>query len=247
MFITERLDAKDLPKYPRFEARRFEVYISDNSISPNLRAKKEQNYEDRIKELYEKSKSNAENQELEVIDSKVKFMSYKDLQDFYASQNIKFKPYEKTLYKSEKDFDMIRINKLKMLTSLIVLGVVCLYSLISGLVLTMAQSAILNHPLTFLVLPLICLIVFVINFSIYHKSPQKRVAYDINNFKFSTSSFILNIILLPLIFAINLLLGFTFAKIRVYCITLLYPCILAFIYLIIFVAQKILSKWKKLY
>lgn len=247
VLITERLDIKDLPKQPKFEARKFEVYISDDSLTPKFRSKDSENYEDRVKALYEKSKLNAENQELELIDSKIKFSSYKDLEQFYSEQNIKFKPYQKTLYKSEKNFDMIKISKLNMLTSLCLFGAISLITLIFGIIFSSFKNIYLNSPITYLILPLLSLLIFGINFIAYQKSPQKRVAFDVNKFKFNYSTLILSLLIIPLVIAINILFGFNFKNFSEYSLSILYPLTLSLIYVIYYITQKILSKSKKLY
>lgn len=248
VFITERLDIKDIPKQPKFEARNFEVYIADNSLSLKLQPKQKSNYEDRIKDLYEKSKSNAENQELEVIDSKIKFSSYKELQEFYNEQNIKFKPYQKTLYRSEKNFDMIRISKLNMLTTLLLFACFCFFSIVVGsILLSTCPKAKFNSPLTYTILPLILFIAFAVCLFDYNRSPQKRIAYDINKFKFNYRYFILSLLTIPLIFAGNLLVGFNFANFYRYAVVLIYPCIMSLTYISYYIIQKILIKWKALY
>lgn len=247
VFITERLELSDIPKQPKFEARRFEIYISDNSLSPKIKSNKKESYEDRLRALYEKSKNNAENQELELIDSKIKFSTYNDLQEFYSEQNIKFKPYVKTLYKSNKNFDMIRINKLNMLTSLIIFGIYSVLSLVLSLFLKCVESATYNTPLTYTIIPSILLIAFLINLLSYQKSPQKRIAFDINKFKFNWLMLSLSILLIPIIFSINLILGFTFSTYTKYAVTLLYPCLLSGLYVIYYLVQKVLTKSKKLY
>lgn len=247
VIITERIDIKDLPKSPKWEARKFEIYISDDSITPKFSEHHKVNYEDRIKDLYEKSKSNAENQELELIDSKFRFNSYADLQNFYSEQNIKFKPFQKSLYKSQKKFDMIRINKLNMLTSLFNFISISLISLILGFILTANKLAYLNSPLTFLILPVIYLIYCLLMFIIYKKSPQKRIAFDINKFKLNDVLIILSIFVIPIIIALNLFAGFNFSNFAQYSITLIYPCLLSLIYLISYLTQHLLIKFKMMY
>lgn len=247
VLITERLDIKDIPKQPRYEARRFEIYLSDDSISPKLKINKSENYEDRIKDLYEKSMSNAENQELEIIDSKIKFSSYKELQAFYEEQNIKFKPYQKTLYKSTKDYDMIRITKLKMLTSLLLFGTYSLICTILGIVFRDVAIARLNYPITFMSIPAIIFLFFAIRLFLFERSPQKRIAYDINKFKLNYKYLVISILIIPLTIAINMLFGFTFTNFVEFSVTIVYPCLLCFIYLIYYIIQKVLTKLKSLY
>lgn len=247
VFITERLELSDIPKQPKFEARRFEIYISDNSLSPKIKSNKKETYEDRLRALYEKSKNNAENQELELIDSKIKFSTYKDLQDFYSEQNIKFKPYVKTLYRSNKNFDMIRINKLNMLTSLLMFCAFSLLSCLLGIFLSGVESAMYNTPLTYTIIPCVFLIVFLIRLLSYEKSPQKRIAFDINKFKFNWMIMVLSILLIPLVFSINLLAGFTYSTYTQYAVTLLYPCLLSLVYIAHYLIQKVLCRSKSFY
>lgn len=247
VLITERLDIKDLPKPTKWESRRYEIYISDNSLSPKFNSKTNENYEDRIKDLYEKSKANAENQELELIDSKLKFNSYKDLQVFYEEQGIKFKPFQKTLYKSEKKFDMIRITKLNMLTSLFMFIAITLISTLQAIIFINNKVAYLNSPLTFLIMPIVSLLVFIVNYVLYNRSKQKRVAFNINKFKFNLTIFLLSLLVIPIILAINLLFGFNFSNFNQYVISIIYPSQIALIYLIYWSIQKILIKLKMLY
>ena len=247
VLITDRLDIKDIPKQPRYEARRFEIYLSDDSISPKLKTNKTENYEDRIKDLYEKSMSNAENQELEIIDSKIKFSSYKELQEFYEEQNIKFKPYQKTLYKSTKDFDMIRITKLNMLTSLLLFGTYSLICAILGIVFSNIAIAKLNYPITFMSIPAIIFIFFAIRLFLFERSPQKRIAYDINKFKLNYKYLVISLLIIPLTIAINMLFGFNFTNFVEFSVTIIYPCLLCFMYLTYYIIQKALTKLKSLY
>ncbi len=247
VLITDRLDIKDIPKQPRYEARRFEIYLSDDSISPKLKTNKSENYEDRIKDLYEKSMSNAENQELEIIDSKIKFSSYKELQAFYEEQNIKFKPYQKTLYKSTKDFDMIRITKLKMLTSLLLFGTYSLICTLLGIAFRNIAMAKLNYPITFMSIPAIIFVFFAIRLFLFERSPQKRIAYDINKFKLNYKYLVISLLIIPLTIAINMLFGFNFTNFVEFSVTIIYPCTLCFIYLIYYIIQKALTKLKSLY
>lgn len=246
VIITERIDIKDIPKQPKFEARRYEVYISDDTLSPKFK-QGSANYEDRINDLYEKSKSNAENQQLEVIDSKIKFSSYNDLKNFYKEQNINFKPYNKALHKSEKNFDMIKICKLNLFTSLIMFSSFTILSLLMYIVLSSINTINISFPLIFAVLPFISLCVFIGIFFIHQKSPEKRVAYDINKFKFNISLFIISLCVIPIVFALNLISGFNFYNFNTYAVTILYPCLLAFTYLIYYICQKLLIKSKSMY
>lgn len=247
VIITERLDIKDLPKPAKWENRRFEIYLSDNSISPKLVSKKDERYEDRIKDLYEKSKTNAENQELELIDSKIQFTSYKELQQFYSEQNIKFKPYQKSLYKSDKSFDMIRITKLNLLTNLCLLSIYSIISVILAISFSFVKVAKLNNAIFYVTIPFIFVITTAVALIQFVKSPRKKVAYDVNKFKFNISLFFINLLIIPLIIAVNVLFGFNFSNFPIYSLTILYPIIMATFYLFYYVCQKIFIKRKMLY
>ncbi len=243
--ITERLNINDIPKNPRFEARKFEIYLSDNTLTPKSNAKN--SYEDRLKELYEKSKHNAENQEIELIDSKINFASYEDLQAFYKEQNIKFKPYIKSLYKSEKNFDMIKINKLNLLTTALLLILFSTTSLLFAIPFSLIRGIQNNHVLLYLLVPVTLLCLFIANIISYNKAPQKKIAFDTNKFKFSATNMILSLLIVPFIISINLIFGMTFNNIVSHLTSIILPCQFAFVYLAYYLIQKKISKNKSLY
>ena len=245
IFITERIDIKDIPKNPKFEARRFEIYISDDTLSPKL--KTNNSYEDRILALYQKSINNAENQELEVIEPKISFRDYNELQKFYSDQNIKFKPFKKSLYKSEKNFDMIKISKLNLFTSTCLLGLYSLISIILSLFLGPINDIRFNKPISYIIFPAILGFVTLIHLVLHQKSPQKRVAYDTNKFKLNKISLVISILIIPVIFAVNVLFGFNFKNFAAYSLTIIYPIFISLIYLFYYVIQKLLTKSKKMY
>ena len=247
VFITERLTPEDFPKQPRIEARRLEVYVSGNSVTPDLKRSKTANYEDRVKDLYEKSKANAENQELELIDSVVKFTTYKDLQNFYAQQNIKFKPYQKLLKKTERDYNMVRITKLNMLTWLIVFIYTTLLSIGFNIGFSFSNVARLNRPFVYMICPFIALAVFIISYIIYLKTPQKRIALDLKRFKINSKLVLISLLLLPIILALNIFIGFNFANFARYALTIIYPCVTALTYFISYLVRKVLLKTKIVY
>lgn len=247
VFITERISPEDIPKQPRIESRRYEVYVSGSSVAPDLKRSKVPNYEDRVKELYEKSKSNAENQELEIIDDVVKFSTYKDLQSFYAEQNIKFKPYQKLLKRTEKDYNMVRITKLNMITCLLTFIYVCLVSLGFGIGFSFSNVARLNRPFVFIICPILAFILFVVSYIIYLKSPQKRVALDLTKFKLNFKIAITSIFLIPIILALNIFIGFNFSNFTRYALTITYPCTIALTYFIFHLIRKIILKFSFVY
>lgn len=244
VFITERLNIEDMPKPTKWDSRRFEQYISANNVSPDLKpSKKSTNYEDRVKELYEQSKSNPENQELELLDNKVKFSNYKLLQQFYSEQNIKFKPFEKSLKKTDKDYNMLRVTKLNMFTSISMFLYTALITLIFGLVFK-KLDVFLNHPITYVIFPSAALLFCFVSVIGYFKSPQKRIALDLTKYKFNSVLFIATILLIPIIFAINFMFGFSFNSFGYYSLSLLYPSLLTLNYLVYFLTQKIILKTK---
>ena len=242
VLITERLNIEDMPKPTKWDTHRFEVYVDANSVIPDI--KRKSNYEDRVKDLYEKSKSNSENQELEMIDNKIKFDNYKSLQQFYLEQNIKFKPFNKALKKTEKDYNMLRINKLKMLSSTSVLLYVALISTIFGIIYSNSINVKINHPITYIVFPVIASLYFLYNLIVYLKSPQKRIAFDLTKFNINYVYLTISIMIIPVIFAINLIFGFSFKNFYNYSLSLLYPICLTLTYLVYYATQKIILKNK---
>lgn len=249
VFITDRLNPEDMPKPYKWDSRRFEVYISDNSITPYIDKKETSNYEDRVKELYEKSKNLADNQKIEIIDNVIKLSSYQELQEFYANQNIKFKPYQKKLKKTERDYDMIKINKFNMISALSLFLIVSALSLVAGIVFSFAESAYLNAPITFIIYPAILFIFFIVRYLTYVKSPQKRIAHDINKYKLSFGLATTSILMIPIVFAFNLMAGFTFSlsDIIKHSITIIIPCLIAITYFIYHLIQKTTLKFKGIY
>lgn len=248
VFITERLNPEDMPKPTKWDTRRFEYYISANNVTPDLkRNNKNSNYEDRVKDLYEQSKQNAENQELELIDNKVKFSTYKDLQEFYKEQNIKFKPFEKSLKKTNKDYNMIKINKLNMLTALSVFVYTIIISMIFGIAYSFVSGVRFNKPISFIIMPILVGIYFCYYLICYIKTPQKRIALDISKYKLKPKYIWASVLLIPLILSGNLIAGFTFANISMYQIAIFYPLCFVFTYFVYFVARKLILKTKSIY
>lgn len=243
VFITERLSAEDMPKPARWDKRRFEVYLTANNVAPDLKRKHSDNYEDRIKDLYEQSKLNAENRELELIDDKVKFNSYKSLQDFYREQNIKFKPLEKTLKATQKDYSMVRISKLNMLSALFIFLYFFVISSTFGIISAFVPQT-LNSPFIYIVLPIISIGIFTYYLVEYIKTPQKRVAFDINKYKFKIKKALICLLLVPIIFALNLFFGFTFVEFTKYLTTIIYPICIALVYFVYYPFKRILLKSK---
>ena len=202
---------------------------------------------DRVKELYEQSKSNAENQELELIDNKVKFTTYKDLQEFYKEQNIKFKPFAKSLKKTNKDYNMVKINKLNMLTALSVFAYIAVISLIFGVAYSFVSGVRFNKPISFLVMPIGASIYFCYYLVCYLKTPQKRIALDIAKYKLNKKLILISLLFIPLILAGNLIAGFTFVNIRLYQISIFYPLCFVLTYFVYYFARKFILKSKNLY
>ncbi|MBE7074390.1 MAG: PadR family transcriptional regulator [Clostridiales bacterium] len=247
VIITERLNPEDMPKPTKWDNRRFEVYVAGNSVAPDLKKAKKVTYEDRVKDLYEKSIANAENQELELIDNKIKFPSYKDLQEFYSEQNIKFKPFQKSLRKTEKDYNMIRITKFNMLSSLMLFVYISLLSITFGIICSFIPNVKLHNVTSYLLFPILFLIYFICTYITYVRTPQKRIALDTSKFKFNWKLCLISILLIPVIFAINLLCGFTFVNFKSYCLITLYPIMLSLTYFIYFLFTKIILKSKSIY
>lgn len=247
VFITERLNPEDFPKPARWDARKIEVYVAGNSVAPDLKRSKQISYEDRVKDLYEKSKANAENQELEFIDDVGKFSSYSDLQKFYSEQNIKLKPYQKLLKKTERDYNMVRITKLNMLTSLSVLCFVCVISLVFGILFSFSSIALLNNPLTFIVFPIIATLLFIYSLSLYLRAPQKRIALDLTKFKINYKLLFVSLLIIPIIIAVNIICGFSFDAFPKYAITITYPSVIALTYFVYFISQQIILKTNSVY
>ncbi len=239
VFITDRIEVKDLPKSKPYQSRRFEFYVSGNSIgSDNY----ESNYEDRVKELYEKSKNNSDNQGLEFIDKKYELTTYKDLEDFYKQQNIKFKPYQKTLKKSANNINMIKINKLNMLLSLFVFGFYSVLSLLMGIILIGNNNVYMNKWITFFVYPLILLVIFLICLFNYNKFPQKQMPKN-NLLKMNSNLCIISAVMVPIILAINMFCGFSFSNFGNYIISFVYLSIIALTYFVYYFSIKLVTKW----
>lgn len=247
VFITDRINIEDMPKPTKWDTHRFETYISANNVMPDLKRTKTANYEDRVKELYEQSMSNAENKQLELIDNKIKFATYKDLQEFYKQQNIKFKPFNKLLKSSQKDVNMVKSSKLNMLSSLCVLIYVAIVSAVFGFCFSGAVGVKLNSPITYLIFPIITLVYFLIAFISYIKAPQKRIALDLSVYKFRLKYLMISLLFIPIIFAINLLFGFSFEQFNLWIVALVYPCCMTLVYVVKHVSRKILLKSKSMY
>lgn len=247
VLITDRLSIDDMPKPTKWDSRRFETYISASNVMPDLKRSKTNNYEDRVKELYEQSMANAENQQLELIDNKIKFATYKDLQEFYNQQNIKFKPFNKLLKNSQKDFSMVKSSKLNMLSALVVFVYVVLVSMSFGLIFRGVSDIKLNSPITYLVFPALALIYFVITFIAYMKAPQKRIALDLSVYKFKIKYCLISLLFIPIIFAINLIFGFSFEQFGLWIVAFIYPCCMTLVYIVNHIARTILLKTKSMY
>ncbi len=248
VLITERLNPEDMPKPTKWDTRRFEIYVNANSIAPDLKSSKtSDNYKDRVKDLYEQSKTSAENQELEVIDSKTSFATYSDLQSFYSSQNIKFKPFVKELKKTSKDYNMVKISKLNSVTSLLMFSYISLITIVFAVIFSFIKNVHLNHPVTYIIFPIIALLIFGINYINYKKAPHKCIALDLTKFKFNAKFCAISLLAIPIIFAINLMCGFSFENFTAYSLTLLYPITLSFSYIVFHFVRKLLLKSKLMY
>ena len=94
---------------------------------------------------------------------------------------------------------------------------------------------------------LICFVAFLVALALYSKSRQKRIAFDINKFKFNFTLFALSLSSIPIIIAINLLFGFNFSNITHYIVSIIYPCLVSIIYVLYWAIQKLLTKFKILY
>lgn len=247
VLITERLNIEDMPKPTKWESHKFEVYISGNNIAPDLKRQKSKNYEDRVKDLYEQSKANAENQELELIDNKIKFATYKDLKLFYEEQKIKFKPFVKSLKNTSKDYNMIKITKLNMLSSLPIFIYIAILSLCFGIICSDMQNIKLNHPISFIICPFIACLYFIYYLILFLKAPQKKIALDLTKYKVKIKYLIVSLLLIPIILAINIMIGFSFVNFKTYIVTALYPIFITLSYLIFCLSRKLILKTKFIY
>ena len=196
---------------------------------------------------YEKSKASVESSEIELIDSKIKYTSYEQLQEFYAEQNIKFKPYKKVVKKSQTDYNMVRISKLKMLTALAILIYTCGISLIFGICYNFVATAKLNHPITFIVFPVIALVLFVFALMQYLRTPFNRISYDREKYKFNLKVCLICLAIIPILFALCLILGFNGTNFVEFSLILLYPTFIALVYFVRYFTIKILLKSNKIY
>ncbi|MBE7082447.1 MAG: hypothetical protein E7378_02045, partial [Clostridiales bacterium] len=248
VLITERLEPSDMPKPAKWDKQsQLKEYIQENNPAPPLKSNFKDKNNDPIKDLYEKSKAHIESSEIELIDSKIKYSNYEQLQEFYAEQNIKFKPYKKVVKKSQTDYNMVRISKLNMLTALAILIYTCCTSLIFGICYNFVANAKLNHPLTFIIFPAIALVLFIFALMQYLRTPFNRISYDREKYKFNLKICLICLAIIPILFALCLILGFNGANFVEFSLILLYPTFIALVYFVRYFTIKILLKSNKIY
>ena len=134
-----------------------------------------------------------------------------------------------------------------MLSALSVFIYAFIVSVCFAVIFSFIPNVKLNHPLTYISCCTIFAVYFLYFLIVYIKTPQKKVAQDSSGFKLNIKIALISILLLPLIFAVNMLFGFSFSNFLSYGITILYPSFLALSYFVYYISKKIILRTKSVH
>lgn len=240
IFITDRIPQENIPKARKIETTKLSFTIQndfskmpapkrDASIDPSCADVKA-----RLQQLYEKTNTKKD----ENISAIREYETYEELKDYYSSQDIDFKIYEKPQTKIKHN-----TNKLLLFTELSLFALTGIVSLLAYFIFNAVGGV--NYDLSFLyyLFPIISFIMLV---------------YKFYNFKFSASRIpkpMLKDVVVWVIFALGSIAIFCFSLVCgislkspvTYCTCIIYPIMILGIWLVArhFITMTLYKKlWK---
>lgn len=228
IYITERLNPNDFPspaKWNKISLSKFNNTDNSNLIKPKQ--------QEIIQDLYQKQNSSL-TEDISININRDKFYDEAELQNYYSSQNIYFSTYKKTSIKK----NIININKFNCILSIIMFCFFSITSLIFGVL--AKKDMYLNHPLTFIIFPLLSLILSIILLFKYLKNPNKSIKMD--NIQINSANLYINFAIILINFVICLICGLNTNNYGLYFITFGYFTIIFLSYIVFYIFKKILFK-----
>ncbi len=220
VFITDRLDEQDIPKPKRIEPARLNISVSTISSGfsqeRNLPAPKRNIAVDPtcsdVKAKLEKLYAKAEVKKQPVVESD--FENYDDLKEYYSSQEVDFKVYERPEKRPKHN-----TNLLKLYVSLFIFGLI---GVGSGLLYMIFSLSGVTHPQTnfvYYLFPILAAVYVLYQFYNY-KTTVSKVPSQVWNPAIVWSIFA---ILIAIIFLLNYVCGAPFNEASTYFSTILFP------------------------
>ena len=239
VFITTKISDDQIKKVKKISPSLFDAYISDYSISPSLDEKfRRTPYQDRIKELYEKSKENSDNKCLQVANQQSTFNDYNELKDLYKNENIKFFDYNKSQDQNQTKC-FLYVNKLALFAN----SIFCSLSILVILLSLILNVNLLSSTVNLVVF--ICGIAVVITnlvFSLfmYFNNKTKKIYFD--NLINITNNLLISLMFIFILIIVNIIFGMRFTNLSQFYITFTYPLCLLCSYIISLVLKKVFAK-----
>ncbi len=215
VFITERIAEENIPKPKKIEPARLNIVLNNNdkklpaprrnvSVDPTCNDVKA-----KLEKLYAKAELKKDN---EVI--KEDFESYEELKNYYATQDVEFKIYEKQDKKIKHN-----TNLLKFYVSLFIFGLIGIGSGVMYLIFSLCGLTSVETNFVYYLFPIISFV---------------YVVYSFYNYKTSTSKipekmwhpavvWTILALLIMIIFLINYACGVPFNELNSYFSTILVP------------------------
>lgn len=235
LFITERIPQNEIPKAQKIEMSKLSFTIQNNFTkmpAPNRNSSLDPSCSDvkaRLQKLYEKTSSKEPKEE-----QKGGFREYETLEslkDYYSSQDIDFKIYDKPEGRVRHN-----TNKLRFIAELMLFGLVGIASLIFYFIFNAVGGIDVDRAFLYYLFPIIAFVV---------------VAYRFYDYKFGVSRVprsMLKTLVVWIIFALGSVAIFCFSivcglNLRLagsYCTCIIYPIIIYGIYL---VARHYITLW----
>ena len=217
-FITERLPEEAIPKPKKIEPPRLNITLSTPGYDKKLPAPKrnvsvDPNCSDvraKIESLYAKAETKKES----VVEVNEEFENYEDLSNYYQSQGVDFKIYERPESRIRHN-----TNLLNLFVSLFIFGLIGVGSAIFYLIFSLAKMTTDATNFVYYLFPIVALVYVVYSYYTY-KTTVSKIPSQMWHPAIVWSLFALFI---ALIFLINFACGVSFTDPVTYFSTILFP------------------------
>ncbi len=217
VFITDRLPEQDIPKPKRIEPPRLNITISGgfdrerNLPAPKRNVAVDPTCSD-VKAKLEKLYAKAEVKKQPVVETD--FETYDDLKEYYASQEVEFKVYERPERRPKHN-----TNLLKLYVSLFVFGMISVGSGLMYLIFSLCGVTQAQTNFVYYLFPILAAVYVLYQFYNY-KTTVSKIPSQIWNPAIVWTIFAL---LIAVIFLLNYVCGVSFNEVTTYFSTILFP------------------------
>lgn len=220
VFINYRVDVADALKPKKIEPPRLKI-ITESKVglpAPKRDTTIDPSHKEIISRLYSKSKGS----ENELVDDSEALYDYADLQDYYQTQKIMFKPYERDTVVAKHN-----TNKLNLIVSITTFLILCLTSGILYAIL--ANLGFTNDNTNFLYILLPC--IYLVDVAVKWYAAARYTSWEPKPMLSQWILWLITLFSIGVVFGLNFIFGMEVGGMMQFATTLILPILLILVLL----------------